>query len=124
MRGFVLGVFLLALVGWCMVHETMKQTQARYALAEAAQKESELAKGLEKLRVKEESLKQPSRLATLAKELKLDVINLAVMPADDSSASVRTAAKTDTRRPGDFHDAGFAERGNRDGSTLAQADGR
>lgn len=102
-----------------MVHETMKQTQARYALAEAAQKESELAKRLEKLRAQEESLKQPSRLATLARELKLDVINLAVMPADDSTGSVRTAAKTNTRRPGDFYDADFAERENRGDSTLA-----
>lgn len=119
MRGFVLGVFLLALVGWCMVHETMKQTQARYALADAAQKESEIAKRLEKLRAKEESLKQPSRLATLAKELKLDVINLAVMPADDSPSTVRTAAKTNTRRPGDFYHVDFAERENRGDSTLA-----
>ncbi len=119
MRGFVLGVFLLALVGWCMVHETMKQTQARYALAEAAKKESDLAKRLEKLHAKEESLKQPMRLATLAKELKLDVINLAVMPADDSTGSVHTAAKTEKRRPGDFYDTGFAERENREDPTLA-----
>ena len=84
-RGFILGVFLLALVGWCVVFETMKQTQARYALAEAARNEDEVKKRLEKLRAAEEGLMRPARLAAVARDLKLDVANLGVLPQDQKT---------------------------------------
>ena len=86
-RGFILGVLLLVLVGWCVVSETMKQTQARYALAEAARSEEELLKNLEKLKAREENLLQPARLVALAKELKLDVANLVTVPPGGASQS-------------------------------------
>jgi hypothetical protein len=90
-------VLLLALVGWCVVHETMKQTQARYALAEAARTEEELLKRLEKLKAREESLLQPARLAAIAKELKLEVANLGTVPPADN-ARPRSAMAAGSRR--------------------------
>ena len=95
-RGFVLGVVLLALVGWCVVFETMKQTQARYALAEAARNEDDLKKRLEKLRAVEGGLMRPARLAAIAKDLKLDVANLGVMP-QERMARLRSQTATGNR---------------------------
>lgn len=93
----------MALVGWCMVHETIRQTRSRYELAEIARQETEIKKRLEKLRAHEESLLQPARLATFAKELKLDLTNIAIMP-DENPKPVGTAAAR--RKPGEFYQPG------------------
>ncbi|MDR1520718.1 MAG: hypothetical protein LBU23_11370 [Planctomycetota bacterium] len=67
-RGFVLGVALVALVGWCMVQETFKQTWARYDLAELARREDDIRKRMEKLRADEIALCSPNRLGALVRE--------------------------------------------------------
>lgn len=96
-HGFVLGVALLALVGWCMVEESFKQTQARYKLAELAKREDELKKRLGVLRAKEEEMRSPVRLAALIREQKLDLISLGtVKPA--------RADEMAERRPGEIFD--------------------
>lgn len=75
-RGFVLGVVLLALVGWCMVQESFKQTQARYRLAELGRTEDEAKKRLGKLRTKEQELRSPASLMALAHENRLKLLSL------------------------------------------------
>lgn len=101
-RGFILGVSLLALVGWCMVFESIKQTRARYTLAEIDRRETELKQRLEKLKAREESLLQPARLSILARELKLDAASLGVVPPPESELG----GKAVLRRPGDFFHSG------------------
>lgn len=119
MRGFILGVFLLALVGWCMVHETMKQTHARYELAESARREAEMAKRLEKLLAYEESLKQPARLAAMARELKLDVVNLVAIGPD--AKALPAGYGVSRRKPGETYEPEAGEGGD---ASLAALDGR
>lgn len=101
-RGFVLGVALLALVGWCMIQESIKQTRARYELAEIARRESEIGNSLEKLRAEEDSLRSPARLAALIKEknLRLRFLGTAVPPGFDETAFRN-------RRPGAVLDEDF-----------------
>ena len=113
-RGFVLGVVLLALVGWCMVQESFKQTQARYRLAELSRYEDEAKKQLAKLRAKEEELRSPAHLARLVREKRLDVVALGrAMP---EQAPVATAA----RRPGEVLDDEIAGFGG-DGVNVASS---
>ncbi len=119
-RAFILGVLLLALVGWCMVFETMKQTQARYILAEVQRQEEEMEKRLEKLRAKEESLMQPARLASLAKQLNLDLVNLATLPPE----KVETVASAGKRRPGDFQEMQLLDAANSCDVQMASVGGR
>lgn len=75
-RGFVLGVALLAAVGWCMVQESIRQTQARYELAELIRREDDMLKRLERLRTEEGTLRSPARLAALVRERKMDLVAL------------------------------------------------
>lgn len=97
-RGFVLGVALLALVGWCMVEESFKQTQARYQLAELAKREDEVKKRLGVLRAREEELRSPSRLAALVRKKKLDMVALGDI------ATAEGDKKLAERRPGEVID--------------------
>lgn len=84
-----------------MVHESIKQTRARYTLAEMARKESDMRKRLEKLRAHEESLLQPPRLSAMAKELSLDVASLGTVPPEESGRGGKAASR---RRPGEYAD--------------------
>lgn len=79
-RGFVLGVFLVALVGWCIVHEVIVQTQARYLLADLARHEKTVKNRIEKLKAEEEALLRPDRLAKKNRELRLNYTALRTMP--------------------------------------------
>ncbi|MCL2000106.1 MAG: hypothetical protein FWG74_01610 [Planctomycetes bacterium] len=97
-RGFVLGVILLALVAWCMVRETFKQTRARYELAGLSRRENELKNGLEKLRAREESLRSPVRLAAMVQEKKLPLVFLSSARPSPSAANDRQVVQA--RRPG------------------------
>lgn len=104
-QGYVLGVVLLAVVGWCMVQETIAQTQARYRLADLSRREEEVRKRLEKLQAKEESLRSPARLAMLVREKKMNLVALgSVQPESPSWASMQ---RETGRRPGEVLDADF-----------------
>lgn len=96
-RGFVLGVILLAAVGWCMVQESIKQTQARYELAELAKREDDVKKRLVKLRAQEQELRSPTRLAALVREQRLNLVALGT--TDPLPAPFRT-----DRKPGQVMD--------------------
>ncbi|MCD8349190.1 MAG: hypothetical protein LUC93_01080 [Planctomycetaceae bacterium] len=96
-RGFVLGVVLLAAVGWCMVQESIKQTQARYELAELARREDDVKKRLDKLRAKEQELRSPTRLASLVREHRLNLVALGT--TEPLPAPFRTG-----RKPGQIMD--------------------
>ena len=76
MRVFVLGVMLVAAVGWCMVQETIKQVRARYELADLTRREKEARETLEKLRTEEDSLRSPARIASLVREKRLKLVSL------------------------------------------------
>lgn len=95
-RGFVLGVVLLAVVGWCMVQESIKQTQARYELAELIRREEAARDRLARLRTEEQELRSPTRLAAMVrdKRLKLVVLGSAKPVVSDSPALA-------VRRPGE-----------------------
>ena len=101
-RGFVLGVVLIAVVGWCMVEETVAQTRARYRLAEMAQREDEVRKRLAKLQTQEEALRSPVRLARLVREHKMQLVSL-------GSARPDSGAKAAERRPGEVLDNSYIE---------------
>lgn len=116
-RGFVLGVILLALVGWCMVQETVKQTQARYELAELSRVEEEAGKRLAVLRTEEQELRSPARLAALVREKGMTFVSLgSAMPAalDELAAA---------RRPGEVFEDGFGGEAP-DAVDVASAAGR
>ncbi len=98
-RGFVLGVILLASVGWCMVQETVKQTQARYELAELARVEEESRRRLAILRTEEQELRSPARLAALVREKRLNLVSLGSAMPDGADADVASG-----RRPGEILD--------------------
>lgn len=103
-RAFIFGVLLLAFVGWCIVHETMKQTRARYELAEAARREAELAQRLEKLRAKELGLLQPGRLSNMARVMNLDVVALGTKPGPGMESREGGGRMAVQRRPGEVAD--------------------
>lgn len=96
-RGFVLGVVLLALVGLCILQESFKQTQARYRLAELDRHENELKKKLDQLRTREGELRSPMRLRALAHEKCPDFIAL-------GSVTPQPMAQSQKRRPGEVLD--------------------
>lgn len=101
-RGFVLGVVLLALVGWCIVQESISQTQLRYKLAELTRREGDIRRTLEKLDAEEEGLRSPDRLARLSRERRMDLIVL-------TRAAPDGAEWAGGRRPGDVLDDDFAK---------------
>ena len=102
-QGFVLGVVLLAAVGWCMVQESVKQTQARYQLADLARSEEEARHRLEKLRAEEQEMRSPARLAALVREKKMKLVALgSAMPDEAGLAS--------GRRPGEVLDEDIGAR--------------
>lgn len=110
-RAFILGVVLLALVGWCMVQESIAQTQARYRLAELARREDELRKRLAKLRTAEESLKRPARLTALIRERKMDLVSLgSAEPRVAEAAGAKGGAAGHPRLPGEVLDEEFMKR--------------
>lgn len=119
-HGYVLGVILLAAVGWCMVQESIKQTSARYTLAELARKEDDAKKRLEKLRTTEEALRSPARLAMLVRERKLDLVALGSAKPQPAVADgrARTAAN---RKPGEVLDEDFARAAETAPTDLADA---
>lgn len=104
-RGFVLGVVLLAVVGWCMVQESVKQTRARYELAELLRREDTAKRRLDKLRTVEQELRSPARLAGLVREKHLRLVVLG--SAKPVNPSVAAGA---SRRPGDVLDDDMSER--------------
>ncbi|MCC8166565.1 MAG: hypothetical protein LIQ31_10540 [Planctomycetes bacterium] len=82
-RGFVLGVILLALVGWCMIFESVKQTEARYKLADLARQEEDMKRTLARLRTKEQELRSPVRLAEIIREQRMPLVALgSVLPTE------------------------------------------
>lgn len=93
LRGFVLGVILLAAIGVCTVMETSKQTQARYQLDELIRREDEAKKRLAKLHTEEQQLRSPARLARLVRKTHPDLVSLGTAVPD-------TADKASKRRPG------------------------
>lgn len=95
-RGFILGVMLLALTGWCMIQETFKQTQARYKLAEISRREDAAHKRLETLHAEEQSLRSPAHLTKAIRENKMRLASLsASMPEVNTPAALASS-----RRPG------------------------
>lgn len=96
-RGFVLGVMLLAAVGWCMVQESIKQTQARYELAELLRREQSAKQRLERLRTEEQELRSPGRLAALVREQRLKLVVL-------GSAEPVAPVMSMLRKPGEVMD--------------------
>lgn len=96
-RGFVLGVVLLALVGLCILQESFKQTQARYRLAELTRNESEIKKRIGMLRTQEEELRSPLHLSVLARNTCPDLVAL-------GSATPLPMAQGPKRRPGEVLD--------------------
>lgn len=112
-RGFVLGVVLVAAVGLCMVQESMIQTRARYTLAELSRREAELQKSLERLRAQEESLRGHAYLAEMLRKKKMELVALRhgvlATPANDATAA---------RLPGDVQDDAY-NRADRSAEVLA-----
>lgn len=101
-RGFVLGVMLLAAVGWCMVQESVKQTQARYELAELNRREQAAKQRLERLRTEEQELRSPGRLAAIVREKQLKLVVLgSAKPVHTMQAVV---PGTVARKPGEVLD--------------------
>ena len=71
-RTYILFVILFALLGLCTVHAVVKQTQARYQMAELVAREEALNQELIRLRdVELEMLQNPERLKQLNQELNL-----------------------------------------------------
>ena len=103
-RSFVLGAILLASVGFCMVQESIMQTQARYKLAELTRREKDMQKHLAKLKTQEENLRRPTRLVELARKGNMDLVSLGTIapksPARDGMASA-------VRLPGEVLDERF-----------------
>lgn len=117
-RGFVLGVALLASVGWCTVQECIKQTRARYRLAELARREDESEKRLERLRAREATLRSPARLAAFVRKNGSGLVALGPLPPADSR--LYAGAKAPGRQPGEVRDADFAR--SREDETVDVAD--
>jgi hypothetical protein len=80
-----------------MVQEAIKQTQARYELAELARREDEVKKRLDKLRAREQELRSPARLASLVRERRLNLV--AMGTTEPLPAPSRTG-----RKPGEAMD--------------------
>ena len=120
-RGYVLGVMLLALVGWCMVQETIGQTRSRYRLAELSRREDEARKRLAKLRTQEDALRAPARLAALVRDKKMDLVALgSIQPDSPSWQNVKRGAE---RKPGEVLDEAYVRVNERDEQVnLAQAE--
>lgn len=88
---------LLAAVGWCMVQESVKQTQARYELAELLRKEQAAKQRLERLRTEEQELRSPGRLTALVRDKRLKLVVL-------GSAKPVVPDLANVRRPGEILD--------------------
>ncbi len=112
-RGFILGVLLVALVGWCMVQESIIQTRARYELAELSRREQQLRVDLDKLLAEEQNLRSPFRLTALLREKKLDLVAL-------SSATPNGAGLAQARRPGQVMDQEFSSLGESVGERQSE----
>ncbi len=76
----------MAAVGWCMVQESVKQTQARYDLADLARDENAARQRLDSLRAEEQELRSPARLAALVREKHLKFVALGSAVPDDEDA--------------------------------------
>ena len=87
-----------------MVQESIRQTQARYRLAELAVREKEVKKNLENLRAEEQALRSPARLAMLAREKGLPGLALGRAAPEAADWEGRGLS----RRPGDVLDKAFA----------------
>lgn len=91
---------LLAAVGWCMVQESIKQTQARYDLAELSRREEDARRRLDLVRAEEQELRSPARLAALVREKRLNLVFLgSAMPADAHTASARRPGQVQDETP-------------------------
>ncbi len=100
-RAFVLGVALLALISWCMVRESVKQTEARYRLAELARLEDEVQKRLDQLRAVEQELRSSTRLANVIREKKMQFVVIGSTSPQAPNGLVR--------RPGQVLEEGLPE---------------
>jgi len=102
-RGFILGTVLLALIGWCMVQESVSQTRARYKLAELARREAELKERLARLKAEEDSLRSPARLAKRIENERLQLYVLRSAPPESARVAMGTG-----RKPGEVLDESFS----------------
>jgi len=68
LRTYFLFLLLLALIGLCTVHEAMKQTRARYRLAEMLAEEERLRRDLASLKAEIAALTEPARLEDMARQ--------------------------------------------------------
>ena len=117
-KGFVLGVALLALVGWCMIHESVRQKQSRYRMAELAQRQDAIERTLEHLRVREDELRASHRLHALLRKHKLKLTQL-------GTAEPRGYAKdlVGARRPGQILDVSYVRAHHETETQMADAGG-
>lgn len=115
-RGFVLGVLLLAIVGVCTVRETNKQIQSRYELDQLVRREDEMKKRIARLHTEEQTLRSPARLAKLVRDKRMNVYAL-------STGVPGVASARGGRRPGEVLDDGVAGAAGED-MVLASADTR
>ena len=115
-RGFVLGVLLLAIVGVCTVRETNKQIQSRYELDQLTRREDEMKQRIARLHTDEQALRSPARLARLVRDKRMDLYAL-------SSVAPDVAKARNQRRPGEVLDEGAAS-GEAEDMVLASVGAR
>ena len=109
----MLGVVLLALVGWCMVQETVGQTRSRYRLAELSRREEQARKRLEKLQTEENTLRSPARLAELVRKNKMDLVALGSVQPSSPSWEEGLKNASANRKPGEVLDESYVPAGER-----------
>ncbi|MCX7935705.1 MAG: hypothetical protein N3A66_10670, partial [Planctomycetota bacterium] len=73
-------LILLALIGLCTVHEAMKQTRARYRLAEMLAEEERLRRDLAAIKAEVAALTDPGRLEDMARQSGRNFVPLLPMP--------------------------------------------
>lgn len=116
---------MLAVVGWCMVQETIKQTQARYTLAELVRREEAAKQRLDRLRAVEHELRSPARLSAFVREKRLKLVVLGsakpVYVQSPTLSGLRQGeAMYAARRPGETMDERKAEN-NENGDAVDMA---
>lgn len=83
-----------------MVQESIRQTQARYELADLSRREEEARRKLDALRAEEQELRSPARLAALVREKRLKLVFLgSAMPGEVGVASGRRPGQVQGEAP-------------------------